>query len=121
MNIMAKATRKAGKKTVKATSKVANKTTKDKKKEIRNTPEFAKWLELKDKLNLGNDDIAKIVNLTTGTVMNQVAPSNEKMSTWMKGMVFMWERVKALEDEIKKTEDINHALVRIIKESNSSK
>jgi hypothetical protein len=76
----------------------------------------AKFLEIKESLQLDNKAISEIIGLTSGTVKNQISPSHGKVTTWMRGMVYMYNRQKKLEIELRQTEDVNRKLVQELKE-----
>lgn len=73
--------------------------------------------EMKTAFGLSNDDLAKIVGLQPGTVKNQVSPHSKKVSTWMRAFIYMYERQKRLEEELKQTDALNRKLIRDNKRS----
>lgn len=77
--------------------------------------------EMKESLGLSNDDLAKIVGLKPGTVKNQVSPYSEKVSTWMRAFIYMYDRQKQLQDELKQTDALNRKLISNYKRSIANK
>lgn len=74
------------------------------------------FVKLKEAFQLDNKTISDIIGLTPGTVKNQISPSHGKVTTWMRGMNYMYNRQKTLELKLKQIEDVNRALIAEIKE-----
>ena len=72
--------------------------------------------EMKDFFGFGYDELGEIVNLKSGTVRNQTSPYSNKLSTWMRGMTFMWNYTKSLRKELEQTEASHTAMINKVKE-----
>lgn len=70
-----------------------------------------KFIELKEAFGLSNEDLADIVGLKSGTVKNQVSTYSNKVSTWMRAFIYMYERMQNLEDEVRETDALNKKLI----------
>lgn len=70
-----------------------------------------KFIKLKDAFGLSNEDLADIVGLKSGTVKNQVSSYSNKVSTWMRAFIYMYERMQNLEDEVRETDAMSKKLI----------